>query len=249
MDIKKDRIKKELKEHRWDLLKASFIYALIIGIITYIMNRMGFLWLGIIFIFPILHIYLSNVIDYVKANDQVLIKSMLQIPAFSKDKLFVTAAYIVWGLFAAVVLSFVRIVPQLAPLFLVVLFVILVLTNFVNLNFAFDNHDKHSLQDYFDSLKVSLKDTKALLFLLIRTLSTTIRGLLFVFLFNVFIFGPQIQEALLLNEKESAEIIKEIFSKDLSNFVQMVGIQLLVLYILIMSAIIVYERNKESYAA
>lgn len=247
----KELSRETVRDNRLIVLVGTLGYASVTALISGIFQVINLWWIGIIPMTLCVYAYLYKIhelsLKMVK-HQEITITMFFEKPFGSKKTTIVFLGYIIWALITAATLFLITIVPKMGILLLILIFCMLVFGNEVS-NFVMlqDNLDEGILKSYKQAINSVLTNRSLFGHNMLRSFTAMVQGVILVVCTNVFVYGPQIQKALQLDVSTSESTIRMIFSSPLSSFVQTVGIQVVILYILFISTIVTttYAKQKQ----
>lgn len=237
-DIKK-LVRELIKENRLTMMIGILVYSVISVLISTIFQSFNLLVIGFIPTTILSFIYMIQMFSFsddVVNGKRASLKDLFRSIKVRKQHRVIALVYVAWALLSFVLLFVLGRVPALAPVAIILLLLMYVFSNAVNNTFYFMKSDNVK-KDYLRSVQVVLKDKKLLFSSLFKTLTIVIQGSLLVILINVFAFAPQLDLILDKSNTESTILIQQIFANNISTFIQTVGVQAIMYYILFVSCI------------
>lgn len=247
----KQLAKETIRDNRIKVIGGILGYTVITALISGLFQKINLWWLGIIPMTLCVYAYLYKIhelgINMVK-HQEISIKMFFEKPFGSKKTTIVFIGYVVWALITGATLFLITIVPKMGILLLILIFVMLVFGNEVsNLVMLQEDVSENCIQAYKNAIVMVFTNKSLFGHNAMRSFTALVQGVILVVCSNVFVYGPQIQKALQLAAVESEAAIRLIFSNPVSTFVQTVGIQAVILYVLYISTIITttYAKQKK----
>lgn len=238
-DIRK-LVREHVKDNRFKMLIGIIIYSFVSVLISMLFQNFNLVVLGLIpttivsFVFLV---QLYRYVDKVVNGKVVTLKDMFQPFTVERKYLVIAGSYVLWAAVSFILLFIIGRMPKLAPLALLIMIVLFVMGNAINHTFYFMNEEIVNIS-YMDSVKAVFKDSKLLFSSGIRTLTIILQGAILTVLVNVFAFAPQLDKILDMSDLDASTIlIQQIFATNVSAFIQSVGIQTIMYYILFVSCI------------
>lgn len=243
MEKYKMLVKGIMKDNRFKVLLGILIISLVTSLISVLVNQFNLFIVGIIITTVISLFYLVNIQNYVfdsiEGNEKVAL-DLFKVNKISKKALLMFAGYIVIAIATFFGVRLLSRLPQLGIFFLIILLVSFVLVSvLVNVMWF-------SKKPLIRTMKEQNNKLKILGSIMAKYLTTIIQGVILIVLVNIFVYAPQIAASLELGESASTEVLRQLFSSELSNFVQMCGVQVIVYYLLFISSVHVSSALKLS---
>lgn len=237
-------IKRLMKLNRKGVLKVTLSYSLIAVLINVITARFGMHILGLFIFMLIWMLYFLQLHRFVQTITQSsdnraswrVFYSLPEAVSFSKA-IYMIISYSVW---VVLFYALLRLSIQLNQLGIVLIFLmpfVFVFANGVNHIVMFKRGEAIGVRSYYQIAAAIIKNRKFYIFSVFQTIKTVFVGALFIVLLNIFLVGPQLQEALSLSGEYSSMEVTAVFSNTMSSIVQGVGAQALLFYVFYVTAV------------
>lgn len=177
---------------------------------------------------------INTIVDIIVRGKEVKKEDFYGFPSISIKYLHAFLFYVVYALIAFIALYFGSKVQYLGIVILVLIIISLgLVTGIVSVYVGLDDSPLYAFKI---AVKTVATNIKYLFSYLVKILSTVFQGAVLILCVNVFVFGPQLQETLAKPNVENSEILK-YFTNSVGNFIQIVGAQTIVFYVLFVGII------------
>ncbi len=235
----KGLIREHLRDNRFKILFGILIYSVVSVSISMLFQKFNLLIVGIIITSVISFIYLVKQYDYsnlVVTGKVATLNDLFKNINVTKKEVIVALVYLAWALISFLVLLLVGSIPKIAPLAIIILFLLFIISNAITSTYYFASKINPDF-NYGHSAKLVMKDKSLLLSNGIKTIIILIQGAILTLLVNVFAYGPQLDVILDLSDSESTVLIQKIFGSTVSTFIQTAGIQMTIFYVIFVSSV------------
>lgn len=239
MDTIKLLARQHIKENRWAVIVYCLGFAVISTVITTLFSSIQLTIVGIIVATLIVYIYFAKIqelVNYMVRDKVTDNKIIFGKPQFTQRYFIGFAMFVGFALISFLLLYFLSSIPGVGMVILISIVIFLgIITGTVSIFVELEDETRFALKIASSSVSGNF----SLLFhYIFRFLTVVIQGAVATLCVNVFVFGPQIQKILESGRVSADDEIMAYFTNSTSNFIQIVGAQTIVFYMLFVGTII-----------